>query len=181
MRAGVPHRKALKHIIERAIRLNGSIKRRFHLKTVITTGLTALLATALPAAAQDGTPQPRLPEVRIQAGMHIIRAEVASTPGTQQMGLMYRQSLPLNGGMLFAFGSAETHCFWMKNTPLPLTIAFIADDGRIVNLADMEPLNEASHCAAEPVRFALEMEQGWFARKGIKAGSQLVAPELFKP
>jgi len=121
-----------------------------------------------------------LPIVKIQAGLRIIRAEVASTQGSRQMGLMFRQSLPLNGGMIFVFDRPEVHCFWMKNTPLPLSIAFIADDGRIVNIADMNPFDETSHCAKEAVRFALEMDQGWFEQKGIKAGSQLRSAELFK-
>ncbi|MFK7965713.1 MAG: DUF192 domain-containing protein [Burkholderiaceae bacterium] len=138
----------------------------------------ALLASSLAASAQS--PQPTLPIVKIQAGIHIIRAEVANTPGARQMGLMHRESLPRNGGMIFVFDIPEAHCFWMKNTPLPLSIAFIADDGRIVNIADMQPFDEASHCAEEAVRFALEMDQGWFERKGFKAGSRLRSPELFK-
>jgi uncharacterized membrane protein (UPF0127 family) len=85
-------------------------------------------------------------------------------------GLMHRQSLPPNHGMLFVFDRAEKQCFWMKNTPLPLTIAFIADDGQIVNFADMQPFSETPHCSLRPVRFALEMEQGWFARRGVLAG-----------
>jgi uncharacterized membrane protein (UPF0127 family) len=76
-------------------------------------------------------------------------------------------------GMLFVFEHPGVQCFWMKDTTLPLTAAFLADDGAIVNLVDMQPLDENSHCSSAPVRFVLEMHQGWFASKGLKAGSQL--------
>lgn len=124
------------------------------------------------ALAQDAA-QPRLAALTLQAGMHNIRAEVARTPMQTQTGMMFRQQMGANEGMLFVFDQAERRCFWMKNTLLPLSIAFIADDGSIVNLADMQPRSEESHCAAEPVRFALEMNQGWFAKRGIKPGFKL--------
>ena len=89
------------------------------------------------------------------------------------IGLMFRSSMPVNDGMLFAFEQAGVQCFWMKNTLLPLSAAFVADDGRIVNIEDMQPQSEDSHCSAKPVRFVLEMNQGWFARRGIKPGSRL--------
>lgn len=152
-------------------------------RTTVRSAALALIV-ALPSSllAQSGTgrPQQTLPKIKIQAGIHLIQAEVANTPQTQAMGLMYRQSLPLNGGMLFVFKQPQAHCFWMQNTPLPLSIAFIADDGTIVNIAKMKPLATASHCAEKPVRFALEMEQGWFDRKGFSAGSKLIAKGLFK-
>jgi len=142
------------------------------------------LALALPAAAQPATgrvaPQPKLPQVEIQAGMHLIRAEVAADATSRMRGLMMRESLGPNEGMLFAFPDKAGQCFWMKNTLIPLSIAFIEDDGAIVNIADMQPMSEDSHCAARPVRYALEMEQGWFAKRGLKAGSRLVAPQVFK-
>jgi uncharacterized membrane protein (UPF0127 family) len=90
--------------------------------------------------------------------------------------MMFRTEMAQHEGMLFVFDGPERRCFWMKNTLLPLSIAFIADDGRIVNLADMQPQSEQSHCSAEPVRFALEMNQGWFAKRGIKPGSKLKGP-----
>lgn len=86
---------------------------------------------------------------------------------------MHRKDMPQHEGMLFVFESREMQCFWMKNTLLPLSIAFLADDGRIVSIADMKPLDETSHCSAEPVRFALEMNQGWFAKRGFKPGMKL--------
>nr|WP_227001457.1 DUF192 domain-containing protein [Pulveribacter suum] len=125
-----------------------------------------------PAAAQSG-PQLDLPRVELAAGMHRIDAQVARTPEQRQVGLMLRKSMPAHEGMLFTFEQPATQCFWMKNTLLPLTAAFVADDGTIVNLADMQPQTEESHCSAKPVRYVLEMNQGWFAQRGLKAGARL--------
>ncbi len=135
--------------------------------------LALLLAAACgPAAAQQG-PQPRLPTVPLTAGMHVIQAEVAATPTQQMIGMMGRRSMGANEGMLFVYEQPDRLCFWMRNTLIPLSIAFVADDGRIVHLADMKPLDETSHCSTEPVRFALEMNQGWFAKRGMKKGDRL--------
>jgi uncharacterized membrane protein (UPF0127 family) len=141
------------------------------------------VATVLggPAHAQDDAGQPqRLQAITLNAGMHNIRAELALTPEQRQKGLMYRRDLGQYEGMLFVFDSPSPQCFWMKNTPTPLTIAFLADDGSIVNLADMKPFDEASHCSAKPVRYVLEMNQGWFAKRGIKPGFRLTGAP-FKP
>lgn len=135
-------------------------------------GLVALVAVAATAQAQDAA-QPRLPTIQLNAGMHLIRAEVAQAPIEHMVGLMHRTEMGANEGMLFVYEAPQKHCFWMRNTLLPLTIAFIDDDGHIVNLADMQPRTETSHCSARPVRFALEMNQGWFAKRGIKPGFQL--------
>ncbi|HXE49050.1 MAG TPA: DUF192 domain-containing protein, partial [Ramlibacter sp.] len=88
-------------------------------------------------------------------------------------GLMFRREMPQHEGMLFAFEQPSVQCFWMKNTLLPLTAAFVADDGTVVNLADMKPQTTDSHCSDKPVRYVLEMNQGWFAKKGIKPGMKL--------
>lgn len=141
--------------------------------------LLALAAASLPALAQN-MPQMDLPRVELRAGMFRIDAQVASRPFERQIGLMHRQSMPAHEGMLFVFERPAVQCFWMKNTLLPLTAAFVADDGRITNLADMQPLDETSHCSSEPVRFVLEMNQGWFAQKGIRAGQRLTGP-VFQP
>ncbi len=114
-----------------------------------------------------------LPRVKLGAGMYQIEAQVAQTPDQRMTGLMFRREMPQYEGMLFVFEQASPQCFWMRNTLLPLTAAFVADDGTIVNLADMKPQTDDSHCAAKPVRYVLEMNQGWFARRGIKAGSKL--------
>jgi len=139
-------------------------------KSICLLGLALCLAAG--AAAQDAA-QPRLDAVALTAGMYNIRAEVARTPLQTQAGLMFREQMAAHEGMLFVFDGLERRCFWMKNTVLPLTVAFIADDGRIVSLADMQPQSLQSHCSAEPVRFALEMNQGWFAKRGIKPGFRL--------
>ena len=130
------------------------------------------LAAFAGASAAEGVPQ-NLPAITLQAGMHNIRAAVAKTPGERQIGLMYRREMAQHEGMLFIFDEATPQCFWMKNTPLPLTIAFLEDDGTVVNLADMQPQALDSHCSAKPVRFVLEMHQGWFAKRGIKAGARI--------
>jgi hypothetical protein len=138
-----------------------------------------LAGSAVQAQAADEPPQ-RLQAITLEAGMHNIRAELALTPAQRQMGLMYRRDLASHEGMLFVFEEAMPQCFWMKNTPTPLTIAFVADDGSIVNLADMKPFDESSHCSSKPVRYVLEMNQGWFAKRGIKPGFKLVGAP-FKP
>ena len=140
------------------------------------TGLLgAVLTIASIAFAQSG-PQMDLPRTRLGAGMHQIDAQVAALPAQRQTGLMFRKEMPAHEGMLFVFEQPAVQCFWMKNTLLPLTAAFVADDGTIVNLADMQPQTTDSHCSKEPVRYVLEMNQGWFTRRGLKAGSKLNGP-----
>ncbi len=114
-----------------------------------------------------------LPRIKLQAGMHQMDVQLALTPDQRQIGLMYRAEMPQHEGMLFVFEQPAPQCFWMKNTLLPLTAAFVADDGTIVNLVDMQPQTTDSHCSAKPVRYVLEMNQGWFAKKSIKAGYKL--------
>jgi len=138
-----------------------------------------LLVFAGPALAQlqaEGQPQANLPRMQLSAGMHLIDAQVAQTPEQRAIGLMHRREMPVIEGMLFVFEQPATQCFWMKNTLLPLTAAFVADDGRVVNLVDMQPQTLESHCSTEPVRFVLEMNQGWFAKRGLIAGSRLSGP-----
>ena len=133
-----------------------------------------VLVLALPAMAwSQDTPQLHLPRITLSAGMHLINAQLATTPEQRSIGLMFRKEMPTSEGMLFVFEQPSSQCFWMKNTLLPLTAAFVADDGTIVNLADMKPQTLQSHCSAKPVRYVLEMNQGWFAKRGIKAGSKL--------
>jgi uncharacterized membrane protein (UPF0127 family) len=136
------------------------------------------LSVSLMTFAHGQEAQTNLQRIKLSAGMYQIDAQVAQTPEQRQIGLMFRKEMPQTEGMIFVFEQPATQCFWMKNTLLPLTAAFVADDGRIVNLADMKPLNEESHCSEEPVRFVLEMNQGWFAKKNIKKGAKL-GGELF--
>jgi hypothetical protein len=124
-------------------------------------------------AQVQGQPQTQLPRLQLSAGMHLIEVQVASTFEQRGTGLMFRSEMPQHEGMLFVFEQPSQQCFWMKNTLLPHSAAFIADNGRIVNIVDMKPQTLDSHCSTEPVRFVLEMNQGWFTKKGLKAGSVL--------
>jgi uncharacterized membrane protein (UPF0127 family) len=126
--------------------------------------LVVLAATAASAQA---------PVVQLNAGMHLIRAEVAADSATRVTGLMHRPSMAANAGMLFVFDEVTTHCMWMKNTLIPLSVAFIDETGVIINIEDMRPQTEDSHCAKRPARYALEMNRGWFASRGIKPGSRI--------
>ena len=133
----------------------------------------ALLACAglghAPAQAQPGK------SMQLSAGMHLIQAEVAATEEQREQGLMYREKMPANAGMLFVFGAPATQCMWMKNTPLPLSVAFIDAAGKIVNIEDMQPHTLDSHCSTRtvPVRYALEMNLGWFRQHNIKPGMSI--------
>ncbi|MEP6609291.1 MAG: DUF192 domain-containing protein [Burkholderiaceae bacterium] len=128
-----------------------------------------------PAAllAQQG-PQPPLPTVKLSAGIHVITAEVAATPQSRMIGLMMRERLEPNHGMVFVFEDKLQHCFWMRNTLIALSIAFVDDDGTIVTIADMAPKSDASTCPQRPIRYAIEMDRGWFAKRGMAAGNKIV-------
>ena len=135
--------------------------------------LLALLMTAVVTSAKAQEPQTNLQRTAIQAGMFQIDAQIANTPQQRQIGLMFRKDMPTHEGMLFIFEEPQKQCFWMKNTLLPLTAAFVDDDGGIVNLVDMQPQSTDSHCSEKPVRYVLEMNQGWFAKKKIGKGYKL--------
>jgi uncharacterized membrane protein (UPF0127 family) len=110
-----------------------------------------------------------------------VRVEVADEPSERSQGLMGRAPLPDDTGMLFVFESAGAWCFWMRDTPSPLSIAFARPDGRVVAIEDMQPFDEALHCPPEPVQLALEVPQGYFARRGVQVGDTLVRPQLRLP
>lgn len=134
--------------------------------------LTILAVAFLSSAIGEVNAQNQsLPTIELKAGMYRLEAELADTPATRQTGLMYRSFMPTNSGMLFVFPEKAIHCFWMRNTKLPLTIAFIDDEGKIVNLSDMEPETQNNHCPRAPVRFALEMNQKWFAQRALGPGT----------
>lgn len=114
-----------------------------------------------------------LSRAQLLVGSHPIEVEVANTPTTRRLGLMHRTSLPPSHGMLFVFANDEEHCMWMRNTQVPLTVAFIDATGEIQTLADMAPLSDEIHCAQSPSRFALETNRGWFAARGIAVGTRL--------
>ena len=132
-----------------------------------------VLASLLCATVLAQTGPQKLPSIRLNAGIHNIQAEVAQSPDERSTGLMFRKEMGTNEGMLFAFEQPAQQCFWMKNTLLPLSIAFIADDGSIVNIDHMKPQTLESHCSTKSVRFVLEMNEGWFDKRGIKPGTKL--------
>ena len=151
------------------------------IKTLTTVALgTLLLACAAPPANAQTEAQPKLPTANLTAGMYNIVAELAVTPQQWTQGLMFRRTMAAHEGMLFVGEQSEPRCFWMRNTYLPLTVAFVAEDGTIINLEDMQPLSDQSHCSTRPAAHVLEMNQGWFAKRGIKPGFRLHGAP-FKP
>ncbi len=146
----------------------------------LATKTLAVLLWSGHAIAQSA-PQLDLPREQLSASLHRIDAQVAATVTERQVGLMMRAEMPQHEGMLFVFDEPSVQCFWMKNTLLPLTAAFVDDHGRIVNLVDMQPQTTESHCSAEPVRYVLEMNQGWFAQRHIAAGARLSGKRFEEP
>ncbi|RJG06747.1 DUF192 domain-containing protein [Noviherbaspirillum cavernae] len=134
----------------------------------------ALFATSfiLSTAAFSQQP-PKFPVISLTAGIHVIKAEVAAKDTERQQGLMFREKLGTNEGMVFLFDAPAGVCMWMKNTLIPLSVAFIDESGKIINIEDMQPQTADSHCAKKPVRYALEMNRGWFRQKNIKPGSTI--------
>jgi uncharacterized membrane protein (UPF0127 family) len=122
-----------------------------------------------------------VPAVPLMIGKHSLVAEVASTESQRGTGLMHRRMLPENRGMLFVFPDIALHGMWMMNTFLPLSVAFIDRDGTIINIADMEPHTTNTHNATRPAKYALEMNQGWFRKRGIKAGDKIQGLEKVPP
>ena len=126
----------------------------------------ALAACALPALGA-------LPTTNLVIGTNKVVAEVATTPDERSTGLMNRFSLQPDHGMLFVFERTEPLAFWMKNTYIPLSVAFMDERGRILNIEDMAPQTETTHWSTGPARYALEMRKGWFAERGVKAGDRV--------
>lgn len=129
--------------------------------------LTVALSMALSPVAAE------MARLELTAGFYRIEVEVAADDAKRMHGLMHRRSMPSNQGMLFVFPQAGPHCMWMRNTLLPLSVAFLDEDGRILNIENMQPQTEDNHCAARAARYALEMNLGWFSSKGIKPGSRV--------
>lgn len=132
----------------------------------------AALGFAMAAAAAQESPT-EFRVIPLSAGIHVIRAEVVMAPGERAKGLMNRPALGANQGMVFLFDEPAVQCMWMRNTLIPLSVAFIADDGRILNIEDMAARSDDNHCATKPARYALEMNRGWFAKHGIAAGARI--------
>lgn len=140
---------------------------------LVAAALTVCTTAGLTTRTLAQTQTAAGPTIALGAGIHVIRAEVAADNETRMRGLMFRKSLAPNHGMLFVFDESTRHCMWMKNTLIPLSVAFIDKDGVITNIADMKPHDESTHCATRDVPYALEMDRGWFASKGLKAGVRI--------
>lgn len=138
----------------------------FH--TMVVAAFATIIASN--ALAQQPT---KFPVVSLNAGIHVIKAEVAATEAQRQQGLMHREKMGTNEGMVFLFGAPAGVCMWMKNTLIPLSVAFIDETGKILNIEDMEPQTMDSHCAKKPATYALEMNRGWFKQRNIKPGSMI--------
>ena len=147
------------------------------MKRVLASLLAAALFAAAPVLAQPGP----LRKVDLSIDMRVIHAEVADSVPARMQGLMYRTSLAPNSGMLFVYEQPAMECMWMKNTLVPLSVAFMDDKGTIINIARMQPQTEDSHCTERPASYALEMEQGWFARNGIRPGAVLLGLDRVGP
>jgi len=133
---------------------------------------TALVLTAASPSAFTQQPQ-RFPVTTLTAGIHLIQAEVAATEANRRQGLMFREKMGPNEGMVFLFEQPAQVCMWMKNTLIPLSVAFIDSDGKIINVENMQPQTTDSHCAKKPALYALEMNQDWFRQKNIKPGTTI--------
>ena len=134
---------------------------------------SVLLALSLAISLSGWAQQPQLPLLELFAGMHRIEAEVAATSESRQTGMMQRTIMAPQRGMLFVFPEVAAHCMWMRNTLLPLSVAFLDEKGRIINVEDMQPRTDQNHCASNPARYALEMNLGWFRSRGLSAGSAI--------
>ena len=151
--------------------IRGKSRNRDRLPAWLCLAVSVWTLSTLRATAAD------LPLMEVSIGVHRIAAELANRPDTRARGLMFRQSLPPNQGMLFVFPDNAIHCMWMRNTLVPLSVAFLDDTGSILNIEDMRPQTEDSHCARSPARYALETNVGWFASRGIKPGSRVLGLE----
>lgn len=144
---------------------------RSYWATLLLFGVTNVLA-------QSSSGMPR---TDLTLGFYRVDAEVAATPQDRMQGLMQRRQMGEHQGMVFSFTFADRHCMWMKNTLLPLSVAFLDEQGVILNIENMQPQTESNHCAAKPARYALEMNQGWFAQKGIRPGMRVGGLDQLPP
>ena len=142
--------------------------------TFITrAGITGLILFVLSAMAQAAN----LPVIRLSAGTGNLEVEVASNKAQRSLGLMNRASMPESRGMLFVYPAPAYFCMWMKNTKIPLSVAFIDAQGQVINIEDMAPQTETNHCTQRNATYALEANRGWFAKHGVSAGSQIIGLE----
>lgn len=141
----------------------------------------ALLAALLGIASSGWAQQAQLPLLELFAGMHRIESELAATPESRQIGMMQRTLMAPQRGMLFVFPEVAKHCMWMRNTLLPLSVAFLDEKGRIINVEDMQPKTTDNHCAVKPARYALEMNLGWYRSRGLGPGFAITGIDKAPP
>ena len=144
---------------------------RFRATVAVAAAVASIVALPHRAFAQSSPTEFRV--IPLTAGIHVIRAEVAMEPSERERGLMYRQQLGDNQGMVFLFDRPAVQCMWMRNTLIPLSVAFVDNDGRIINVEDMAAQTDTNHCAARPARYALEMNLGWFKKHGVAVGTEI--------
>lgn len=138
------------------------------MKKTIFAALCALIFNCSQVQSQQ-----KFPVTTLNLGIHLVQAEVALREEERAQGLMYREKMGVNEGMVFRFPESRLVCMWMKNTPLPLSVAFIDEADTIINIEDMQPQTQDAHCAKKPARYALEMKQGWFRQKNLKPGTKV--------
>ena len=151
------------------------------MKTKAVGALGKLLLLILALYCVQACADAELPEITLEINGHKVLAEVAATDSTRATGLMHRRMMPENRGMLFVFAHAQPQSFWMMNTHIPLSIAYVDEHGVIVNITDMKPLTTDPHPSSKPAKYALEMNQGWFAKRGIKAGARVAGLQNAPP
>lgn len=144
------------------------------MNAIRTLFFTLASASLLSSAHAESNIQ-KFPTTQLTIGMYLIKAEMALTAENRAQGLMFREKMAANEGMLFDFEGPAQVCMWMKNTLIPLSVAFISTDGKIINIEDMKPQSLESHCGKKgvPIRYALEMNVGWFKQKNIKPGMKV--------
>ena len=145
------------------------------MRTAHSIAFLALLWLAATAGAQQ------LPDLALTVNGHKLTAEVAHTDPARMQGLMHRRILPEDRGMLFVFSDVARHAMWMKNTYIPLSVAFLDEHGAIINIEDMKPHTEDTHPSAKPAKYALEVNLGWFRKRGIKPGAKVEGIEHAPP
>jgi uncharacterized protein len=142
-------------------------------RALLAAPLLALACLAAAPSLAQTKAQPPLRTIAVKVGGHALRVEVAETVEQRMMGLMLREKLGRNDGMLFVFEDPGYHAMWMRNTLVPLSVAFVDGDGVILNILDMQPQTDDQHMAAGPARYAIETNKGWFAERRIKAGDKV--------
>lgn len=150
------------------------------MRPLVIATIVFLLATAACStkrAAGVEAPLAARGENQLRVGGKVVTIEIANTAEQRRAGLMFRKALEEDSGMLFIYPTARPLSFWMQNTLIPLSIAFLRDDGRIINIEEMQAMTETSHHSSEPCRFALEMSSHWFDQNGVRRGDRIDIPE----